>query len=106
MHSNPLLDSFNSILDTFPFSKVQPKDFEESIPILIKETEHTIDDIANNNEPANFNNTIKELEQSGNQLSRITSAFFNLNAAETNADIQKIAQKLLLYWPNTRTISY
>ena len=34
------------------------------------------------------------MEFSGLHLSRLTSLFFNLNAAETNPDIQKIAQEI------------
>ena len=41
----------------------------------------------------NFENTIKALEFSCLSLDRISSTFFNLNSAETNDEIQKIAQK-------------
>ena len=40
---------------------------------------------------ATFNNTIVALEESGDKLDRITSIFFNLNSADTNEEIQKIA---------------
>src|SRR5690606_24446867 len=39
-----------------------------------------------------FENTIEALEISGEQLSRVSSVFFNMNSAETNDEIQKIAQ--------------
>ena len=41
-----------------------------------------------------FENTIEALEYSGQQLDRVSSLFFNLNSAETNPEIQKIAQEI------------
>ena len=41
-----------------------------------------------------FENTIEALDYTGEQLDRISSIFFNLNAAETNDAIQKIAQEV------------
>ncbi|MGE5943553.1 MAG: M3 family metallopeptidase, partial [Flavobacteriales bacterium] len=53
-----------------------------------------IDNIVNTIESPTFENTIEALEFSGEQLDRISSIFFNLNSAETNDDIQKIAQEV------------
>ena len=53
-----------------------------------------IDGITNNPSEPTFKNTIEALEFSGQQLDRISSVFFNLNAAETNEEIQKIAQEV------------
>ncbi|MDX1762419.1 MAG: M3 family metallopeptidase, partial [Christiangramia sp.] len=38
--------------------------------------------------------TIEALEFSGKKLDRVTSIFFNINSAETNEEIQKIAQEV------------
>lgn len=53
-----------------------------------------IDAITNNKETPTFENTIEALEFSGQQLDRISSVFFNLNSAETNKEIQQIAQEV------------
>jgi len=50
--------------------------------------------IVENPEHPTFKNTIEALEYSGQELDRISSIFFNLNSAETNNDIQKIAQEV------------
>ncbi|MDG2280456.1 MAG: M3 family metallopeptidase, partial [Flavicella sp.] len=50
--------------------------------------------ITNNSEAPNFKNTTEALENSGKTLDRISSIFFNLNSAETNDAIQKIAQEV------------
>ncbi|MDN5627226.1 MAG: M3 family metallopeptidase, partial [Weeksellaceae bacterium] len=59
---------------------------------LIKTSEKEIDDIANNSEAPTFGNTIEAMAFSGEQLDRVSNIFFNLNSAETNDEIQKIAQ--------------
>ncbi|MFN2262470.1 MAG: M3 family peptidase, partial [Psychroflexus sp.] len=51
-----------------------------------------IEKITKNSDLPNFENTIEALEFSGEKLDRVASIFFNLNSAETNPEIQKIAQ--------------
>jgi peptidyl-dipeptidase Dcp len=53
-----------------------------------------IDAIVKNEETPTFKNTIEALDFSGYTLDRISSIFFNLNSAETNDEIQKIAQEV------------
>ncbi|SEA27669.1 M3 family metallopeptidase [Bizionia paragorgiae] len=91
---NILLSPFNTKYNTAPFSKIETQDFKPAIISLIEDTKKEIDAIVNNPESPTFKNTIEALEYSGQQLERATSIFFNLNAAETNDDIQKIAQEL------------
>ncbi|WP_034259362.1 M3 family metallopeptidase [Altibacter lentus] len=87
---NPLLHPF----DTAPFSKIKNEHFLPAIEELIKKTKSEIETIATNPMPPTFENTVEALEDSGRQLDRVTSIFFNLNSAETNDDIQKIAQEV------------
>ncbi len=88
--NNPLLKSFN----TAPFSKIKNEHFLPAIQQLIKDTKSEIDSIANNSELPTFKNTVEALEYTGQELDRATSVFFNLNSAETNDEIQKIAQEI------------
>ena len=87
---NPLLQDFN----TPPFSKISNTDFKPAIKKAIEIAKAEIDKIINNSEEANFKNTTVALDFTGEKLNRITSIFFNLNAAETNEEIQKIAQEV------------
>ena len=91
---NILIQKFNTPFNTAPFSKIKNQDFLPAIKNLIEETKHEIDSIANNKEIPSYKNTIEALDYSGEQLDRVTSLFFNLNSAETNDEIQKIAQKV------------
>ena len=88
--SNPLLEPFNQA----PFSKIKNEHFKPAFLQAIEDTKKEIDDIVNNPEPPTFENTLEALDFSGQQLDRISSIFFNLNSAETNEEIQKIAQEV------------
>lgn len=87
---NPLLEAYN----TAPFSKIENKHFLPAISKLIEETKAEIDAITSNSEAPTFKNTVETLENTGEKLERATSIFFNLNSAETNDEIQKIAQEI------------
>jgi len=87
---NPLLEPFNKA----PFSKIKNEHFKPAFLQAIEDTKKEIDDIVNNPEPPTFENTLEALDFSGQQLDRISSIFFNLNSAETNEEIQKIAQEV------------
>lgn len=93
-HMNILIKPFDSQYNTAPFSKIQNKDFLPAIKKCIQDAKLEIDSIANNKEIPSFKNTIEALDYSGQQLDRVTSIFFNLNSAETNEEIQKLAQKI------------
>lgn len=88
--NNPLLQPF----DTAPFSKIKNEHFLPGISQLIEDSRAEIDAITQNPEVPTFENTIETLEFSGEKLDRATSIFFNLNSAETNSEIQKIAQEI------------
>ena len=85
---NPLLIPF----DTAPFSKIKNEHFKPAFFKAIETARAEINTITENPDAPTFENTIEALEFSGQQLDRISSVFFNLNSAETNEEIQKIAQ--------------
>lgn len=87
---NPLLSPF----DTAPFSQIKTEHFKPAFLQAIEDAKAEIDAITANQETPTFKNTIEALEFSGQQLDRISSTFFNLNSAETNPEIQKIAQEI------------
>ncbi|MEM1257384.1 MAG: M3 family metallopeptidase [Bacteroidota bacterium] len=87
---NPLLQEF----DQAPFSKIKNEHFKPAILASIEMARAEIDAIIANEESPTFKNTIEALDYSGYQLARVSAVFFNLNAAETNEKIQKIAQEI------------
>ena len=88
--NNPLLTPF----ETAPFSKIKNEHFSPAIKHFIAVTRTQINEISENKEAPTFKNTIEALDCTGLQLDRISSIFFNLNSAETNDEIQKIAQQI------------
>lgn len=89
---NILNTPFNTPYNTAPFSKIHIEDFFSAFKTAIDKAKTEIDAIANNSEAPTFKNTISALDYAGEELDRISSIFFNLNSAETNDEIQKIAQ--------------
>ena len=87
---NPLLVAF----ETAPFEKLKNEHFKPAFLAAIDAAKAEIDEIAENPESPSFGNTIEALEYSGKTLDRISSIFFNLNAAETNPEMQQIAQEV------------
>tara|TARA_R110002051_G_scaffold107681_1_gene180586 strand:- start:4776 stop:6791 length:2016 start_codon:yes stop_codon:yes gene_type:complete len=87
---NPLLSPF----DTAPFSKIKNEHFMPAFTRAIADARAEIDVITTNTSTPTFKNTIAALDYAGQQLDRVSSVFFNLNSAETNAEIQKIAQEI------------
>lgn len=86
--NNILLTDF----DTAPFSKINTQDFEPAFDQAIADAKEEIQQIITNTDTPTFENTIEAMAFSGMQLDRISNIFFNLNSAETNDELQKIAQ--------------
>ncbi|WKK65509.1 M3 family metallopeptidase [Lutimonas zeaxanthinifaciens] len=92
--NNPLLKEFTGPFGSAPFTAIQNDHFIPAFKSCIEDAKKTVDQIVKNPDDASFENTLVPLEFSGNQLNRVSSIFFNLNAAETDEEIQKIAQKV------------
>jgi len=89
---NPLTQKFTTKHDTAPFNAITTEYFMPAFLEGIEKARKEVDAITNNLEAPTFENTIAAMSYSGENLDRISSIFFNLHSAETNDDIQKIAQ--------------
>ena len=87
---NPLLQPF----DLAPFSKINNEHYLPAIKALIDITKQEVSLISKSPDTPTFKNTVEALENTGGALDRATSIFFNLNSAETNDQIQQIAQEV------------
>ncbi len=91
---NLLTQKFDTKYDTAPFSQIKNEDFLPAFQEGIAKAKAEIDAIVANTELPTFENTIEALAFSGNILDRISSIFFNLHSAETNDELQQIAQEV------------
>lgn len=89
---NILTQKFQTKYDTAPFSQIKNEEFFPAFEEGIALAKAEIDAIVNNPDAPTFENTIEAMAFSGDILDRISSIFFNLNSAETNDELQKIAQ--------------
>lgn len=92
--NNPLLEKFDTPFESAPFSKIKNENYKPAFIQAIEDAKAEIEAITQNPESPTFVNTIEAMELSGEKLGRISSIFFNLNSAETNDEIQQIAQEV------------
>ena len=92
---NPFFEKYTTPHATVPFDKIKNEHYEPAILEGIKRQAAEIAAITANQEPASYENTILAYENSGELLDRVLTVFFNLRSAETNDDLQAIAQKMM-----------
>ncbi|WP_297336310.1 M3 family metallopeptidase [Algoriphagus sp.] len=91
--TNPLLTHFDTPFQTPPFTQIETQHFLPAINELIHRAKLEIEEIKNQTPPT-FQNTIEALDRAGKELAIASGIFFNLNSAETNDEIQKLAREI------------
>ncbi len=91
--TNPLLADFATPFDTAPFHLIQTEHFLPAVTEAIQMAKADIEKIKSEPLPT-FENTIEALDRSGKKLGVVSAVFFNLNSAETNDEIQKLAREI------------
>ena len=92
--NNPLLTKSTLPYGAPQFDKIENQHYMPAFREAIEEGKSEIDAIVNNPEAATFTNTIEALEYAGNTLNHISRIFYNLLEADTNEDMQNIAEEL------------
>jgi len=88
--TNPFYQD-SSLYMQFPaFDKISNSDYAPAFKKGMAENLVEINAIANNPEPATFENTMLAMEKGGQILSRVSSVFFALSSANTNDDIKAL----------------
>ncbi|MBO6188904.1 MAG: M3 family metallopeptidase [Prevotella sp.] len=96
-HKNPFLEPYGTPHDTVPFDRIRLEDFEEAFMEGIRRDNEQIEKTINNPEKPTFDNTIINTEEDESYydlLSRVSTVFFNLLSAETNDEMDALAQKM------------
>src|ERR1700744_5549289 len=73
-----------------PFDRIRTADYRPAFEAGMREQREEGAPIAHNRAAADFANTIVALERSGQLLDRVCTVFFNLNASNTDAQMQQI----------------
>ena len=99
-HINPFLADYGTPHNTVPFDRITLADYEEAMMEGIRREDEQIEKLINDPAEPTFENTIiREDEVKGRKhyydlLSRVESVFFNMLSAETNDEMDALAQKM------------
>ena len=92
--NNPLLTKSALPFGAPQFDKIENQHYIPAFKHAIEEGKAEVDAIVNNPESPTFQNTIEALEYAGETLSRISHIFYNLLEANTNEEMQNIAEEI------------
>ena len=94
---NPFFEPYGTPHDAVPFDRIKLEHFEEAFMEGIRRDNEQIEKTINNPDKPTFDNTIINTEEDEGYydlLSRVSTVFFNLLSAETNDDMDALAQKM------------
>ena len=91
---NPLLGDFTTPHQTAPFEEIKNEHFLPAFKEALQKGREEIQTITQNSKAPTFENTIEALEKAGRLLHRTAGIFFNLIHAETNDELQEMAQEV------------
>ena len=95
---NPFFEPYGTPHDTAPFDRIRLEDYEEAFMEGIRRDNEQIEKTVNNPAKPTFDNTIinKDDDKEGyyDLLDHVSTVFFNLLSAETNDEMDALAQKI------------
>src|SRR6266513_194692 len=94
LKDNPLLNESSLPYHVPPFDKIKDEHFAPATEEGMREELKEVEAVANNSEKPTFDNTIVALERTGRLLDRAERTFSNLNACNTNPEMQKIEKEM------------
>src|SRR5881396_2270964 len=94
VEGNPFLTESSLPYHIPPFDKIKDEHFAPAIEEGMRQQLKEVEPVANNSEKPTFDNTIVALERTGRLLDRAERTFENLNACNTNPEMQKIEKEM------------
>ncbi|MHB1050401.1 MAG: M3 family metallopeptidase [Bacteroidota bacterium] len=88
---NPFSTEFTTPFGTPPFDKIRNDHFMPAFTQGMEVQQKEIQAIAADTLPATFFNTVEKLDRTGDMLGRVSAVFYSLQSANTNDEIQSIA---------------
>jgi peptidyl-dipeptidase Dcp len=92
--NNPFFSEYKTPFQVPPFDLIKPEHFLPAIEEGIRQHSAEIALIISRRDMPDFNNTILLYDNSGELLSKVSKVFSNLNGANTNPVIQKLAREI------------
>ena len=97
--TNPFFLNYDTPHETVPFGNIRLEDYEEAFMEGIRREDEEIENNINNPEEPTFENTILRNDYSKGDhyydlLDRVSTVFSNMLSAETNDDLDALAQKM------------
>lgn len=93
-NENPLLTESTLPYGAPQFDKIKTEHYIPAFKKGIEEGKAEIDEIVANPEEPTFENTIEALEYSGETFGRVSGIFYNILEADSNEELQKIAEEI------------
>ena len=94
-NTTPFLTVSHTPFETTPFHLIKTEHFEPAMEEGMKVHNQEVDAIVNCPEAPTFANTIVALEKSGALLDRVSTVFGNLLSAETNDELEALAERMM-----------
>ena len=94
---NPFFKKYDTPHETASFDEIRLEDYEEAFVEGIRRDNEQLDKIINNPEKPTFDNTLLNKDDDEDYyglLGRVSTVFFNLLSAETNDEMDALAQKM------------
>ena len=92
--NNPLLTKSTLPFGAPQFDKIENQHYIPAFKKAIEDGKAEVDAIVNSPEPPTFKNTIEALEYAGESLNTISHIFYNLLEANTDEEMQNIAEEI------------
>lgn len=91
---NPFFTEWNTPFQAPPFDLIKDEHYLPALKEGIKQKRNEIEFIISNREVPTFQNTIEAMEKSGKLLSKVSRVFSNINSANSNPELQRVAEEI------------
>lgn len=99
--NNPFLEPYNTPYNIPPFDRITTADYMPALEEGLKIYRGEIDAIANQKTTPTFDNTILAMEKSGELTTRVMGVLMSLSEADSNPELQKVADEAMLLYGST-----
>ena len=98
-HNNPFFGEYKTPHETVPFNLIKTEHYEEAFMEGIRRDDEEIEKLINNPETPTFENTIVRVDNENGDhyydlLNRVSNVFSCMLSAETNDELDALAQKM------------